>query len=179
MDTTRPGARNSSEGYSADPEELRLLARRLFAEGERMMRLKPMHLMNDSVRGLPAVVRALSMSAAPLSPSELAGISKVSDARIANILKVLEERGIVERRPSRSDRRRVEVILTERGRAEERTRAAEGQRFMMEFLDELGVEDSRELVRILDRINLIMERRRAEGRRVHPGCGDDSKGGRA
>lgn len=159
--------------------ELRELARRLFEEGKRMMRLKPMPQVQDSVRGLPAVVRTLAMAKGPLSPGDLARASEVSDARIANILKVLEGRGYIERRPSKVDRRRVEVVLTEEGREEERVRAQEGMRFMVGFLDELGVDDARELVRLVGRVNEVMERRRRDGRAVHPGCEDVSKGGRA
>lgn len=162
---------------SDQDDELRALAQSLFEEGARMMRLKPAPHMQDSMRGLPAVVRTLSMASGPLSPGELARASEVSDARIANILKVLEERGLIERRVSTADRRRVEVVLTEKGRDEERQRAKEGTRFMVEFLRELGLADSRDLVRIIRRVNEVMERRRSEGRSVHPQAGGCAEGG--
>ena len=157
----------------AREEELRDIVHGLFEEGQRMMRLKPMPAMQDSVRGLGAVTRELCLSARPLSPGELARVAHVSDARIANILKVLEERGVIERRTAKADRRRVEVVVTEKGREEERRRFQEGERFMVDFFSELGVEDAREFVRIFRRINDVMERRRVEGREVPPspdGC---------
>lgn len=171
----------SEDGRAASPrdEELRRLAHDLFEQCSRMMRLKPAPRVQDSLRGLPVVVRTLAMAEGPLSPGELARASEVSDARIANILKVLEGRGIVERRTSKADRRRVEVVLTEEGREKERARAREAQSFMVGFLDELGVDDARELVRLVGRINEVMEQRRRDGRVVHPGCEDVSKGGRA
>lgn len=150
----------------AREEELRALARELFAQGAQMMRLRPNVDVRDSVRGLPAVMTALCETDEPLSPSELARITGVSDARIANILRVLEERGCVLRRASVGDRRRVEVLATERGRAEESRRRAAGERFVMEFLDELGIDDARDLVRVISRVNEVMVDRRAEGRDV-------------
>lgn len=177
--STGPSPDPVSSLDSARDGELQELAHRLFEEGERMMRLKPMPQVHDSVRGLPAVVRTLARAKGPLSPGDLARASQVTDARIANVLKVLEARGYIERRPSTADRRRVEVVLTEKGREQERARAKEGLRFMTEFLGELGVDDARDLVRLLSRINEVMEQRRAEGRAVHPGCEDISKGGRA
>lgn len=173
----RGGSAGGASAASSHEEELRSLAHGIFSEGERMMRLKPMPQVHDSVRGLPMVVRALAQADGPMSPGELARASKVTDARIANILKVLEERGIVERRTSMADRRRVEVTLTEKGRAEQRDRAEEGLRFMVGFLEDLGIDDARELLRLVRRMNDVAERRRAEGRAVHPGCGDAPAGG--
>lgn len=163
-------SRGDASSTSCHEEQLRELAHSLFEEGARMMRLKPSPHMQDAVRGLPAVVRALAMAKGPLSPGDLARASEVTDARIANILRVLEGRGLIERRVSTTDRRRVEVTLTEKGRAEERARAEEGLRFMMGFLDDLGLDDARDLVRLVGRVNDVMERRRSEGRPVHPGC---------
>lgn len=53
----------------AREEELRDIVHGLFEEGQRMMRLKPMPAMQDSVRGLGAVTRELCLSARPLSPA--------------------------------------------------------------------------------------------------------------
>ena len=152
----------------ASEEELRALSARLFEEGVRMMRLKPMPRIRDSVRGLPEVMRILCMSGRPMSPSELARKSGVTDARIANILKALESRGLIERRPGEHDRRRVVVSVTDYGRAQERARAQEGSRFLIDFLSELGLDDARELVRIIARVNEVIERRHEEGRDTHP-----------
>ena len=158
-------------------EELGRLSTRLFEEGVRMMRLKPMPRMRDSVRGLPEVMRILCRSERPMSPGELARVSGVTDARIANILKVLESRGLIERRPGERDRRRVVVSVTDYGRAQERVRAQEGRRFLIDFLSELGLDDARELVRLLARVNEVIERRREEGRDLYPsdptGVSDD------
>ena len=153
----------------AREEELRALARELFCQGAQMMRLRPNMDVRESVRGLPAVMTALCESEGPLSPGELARFTGVSDSRIANILRVLEERGYVVRRASVGDRRRVEVLVTELGRAHEARHREVGERFVMEFLDELGLDDARDLVRVISRVNEVMVDRRAEGRDVSAG----------
>lgn len=169
-DTAAGASRPASDAAThAEPDpELASLARALFKEGVRMMRLKPMPHMRDSVRGLPEVMRLLCRSDRPMSPGELARTSGVTDARIANILKVLESRGLIERRPDERDRRRVVVSVTGYGRAQEKARAQVGMRFMTGFLAELGLDDARELVRIVGRVNEVIERRREEGREMYP-----------
>lgn len=53
--------------------------------------------------------------AGSLTPSELADRALASSARIANILRALEAKGWVEREHSKTDRRRVHVIVTDKG----------------------------------------------------------------
>lgn len=145
-------------------EELSSLAAQLFDEGARMMRLRPNVQVSDAVRGLPAVLTALCEVEVPLTAGDLARLTGLTSARIANILKALEAKGFIERRTAADDRRRVEVMATPLGREEEASRRKMGERFVMEFLDELGLEDARDLVRVLRRVNEVMVDRRAEGR---------------
>ena len=78
---------------------------------------------------------------------------------MANILRALEEKGLVERAHSSVDRRQVEVTLTDAGQAtaervrEERTQAIAG------YLRQLGSEDAAHLVRIVRRTTDILEER--------------------
>lgn len=139
------------------------LARELMRRGFQLARLRPAHELESSTRGLPAVMQSLARAAGPLSPGEIARATHVTDARVANALRVLESRGLVERRASSKDRRRVEVSLTERGRENIRNREREGVRFMVSFLRDLGADDARDLTRLLGRVVEVVERRRAEG----------------
>lgn len=137
----------------------------LFGE---MGRLRASDRLNKNMRGLPAVMRVLAMADGPISPSEIASRTGVSDARVANALRTLEERGFVERRQSEGDRRRVEVVLTAEGFAQDERMRSEGLEHMAEFLAELGEEDCRELIRLVGRVEKVMERRKEQGRMIRP-----------
>lgn len=112
----------------------------------------------NSTRGETALLMTLFRAGTPLSPTELADESHVSSARVANILRSLEEKGLVSRTHSESDRRRVEVALTDAGRADAEMRRARRQDAVAAYLHELGEKDARELVRIVRRSAPIFER---------------------
>lgn len=153
---------------SAGEDDYERLARELMRKGFQLARLRPAHELESSSRGLPAVLQSLARAEGPLSPGEIARTTRVTDARVANALRVLESRGLVERRTSEKDRRRVEVSLTEKGREDIRNRDREGVRFTVAFLRDLGADDARDLVRLLGRVIEVVERRRAEGAGQNP-----------
>lgn len=112
----------------------------------------------NSTRGETALLMTLFRAGTPLSPGELADESRVSSARVANILRALEEKGLVSRTHSAADRRRVEVALTEAGREDAEARRARRHEAVAAYLRELGEQDARELVRIVGRSAPIFER---------------------
>lgn len=128
--------------------------------------------MRNATRGEVPLMHVLAEKG-PLTPSQLAEASMVSSARIANILRALEEKGLVTREHSDRDRRMVQVSLTERGRALWRARREEGDRIVSAYLRELGPDDARSLVRIVRRTEQIMRARRA----AEAACGDPAAGG--
>ncbi|WP_085830534.1 MarR family winged helix-turn-helix transcriptional regulator [Collinsella vaginalis] len=122
----------------------------------------------QSLRGLNLVLKVLATEGDQMSPGDLAQKCGLTDARIANILRVLEERGLVCRSQQVHDKRRVMVSLTEEGRAEVEGSIERMRAFTVGFLEELGLDDARELLRILTRTVEIMRRRRDEGRAATP-----------
>ncbi len=152
----------------ASAEPFRAYAEQLIAYGCEMGRLRASDRINKGMRGLPAIMRTLFMAGEPLSPSEIAHRTGVSDARVANALRALEERGLVSRSASPSDRRRVEVSLTEEGAAQHERLRVNGISMVADFLEELGEQDSREFVRIVGRIESLMAARYEQGRQVRP-----------
>ena len=111
--------------------------------------------LRSAVHGEAVIMRMLDEAEGPLTPGELADRAHVSSARIANVLRALEERGWVSRAHSLADRRRVEVRVTEAGRAAMGERRAERDREAAVFLAQLGERDTRELIRIMDRMAAI------------------------
>lgn len=132
------------------------LAHELMRNVHALARCGPHHAIQASMQGLPAVMRILFEQDHPISPGELAQRTQVTDARIANVLRVLEERDLIERKASQSDRRRVEVSLTPKGRKMAKERRQKGTRLLVSFLERLGYDDTEELVRLLRRIVELM-----------------------
>lgn len=117
----------------------------------------------NSTRGETAVLERLRRADGPLAPKDLALGGHVSSARVANVLRSLEEKGLVERRPSEADRRGVEVSLTPKGVERADANRAEMRNMLVRYLRELGEQDARELVRIIERSRRIVEAHVAEG----------------
>ena len=141
------------------------LGRQLFLEfGSLHQRVS--RFTDQALSGEMAVMRALLLAGGSLTPSELADKAWVSSARIANILRALEAKGWVEREHSKTDRRRVHVTVTEKGRQDLEIKRQEFEDRAAAFLEQLGEEDTNELVRLLRRTNQIIdhnqERRDAE-----------------
>ena len=133
------------------------LGRQLFTEfGSMHQRIS--RFTDQALSGEMAVMRALLLAGGSLTPSELADRAWVSNARIANILRALETKGWIEREHSKSDRRRVHVTVTDKGRQDLEIKRREFEDRAAAFLEQLGEEDINELVRLLRRTNQIIDR---------------------
>lgn len=148
--------------------ELHELARRLMRQACELGSFKSAHEVSASARGLPAIMRVLMEADGSVSPGELARRTGVTDARIANALRALEHRGFISRCASTKDRRRVEVSLTESGRESIVRHGEEAECFIVDYLGELGLEDARDLVRLVGRILEVISARAEQGRDVMP-----------
>lgn len=141
-------------------EDFRALAQEVLEEFGALGRRMGSRMQNAR-RGEHGVIHALACSASPLTPSELATLGHLSSARVANVLRSLEEKGLVTREHSQADRRRVTVSLTEAGRAEDKRHKAEFEELASDFLAQLGEKDTREMLRILRRVNQTIDGNRA------------------
>lgn len=112
---------------------------------------------DKALGGEMAVMRALMRAGGSLTPGELADRAWVSSARIANILRALEAKGWIERKHSKTDRRRVHVTVTDKGRQDLEIKRREFEDRAAAFLEQLGEEDTNELVRLLRRTNQIID----------------------
>ena len=113
-------------------------------------------VMHNSTKGEMALLRTLMESTHELTPSQLAESSMVSSARVANILRALEEKGLVAREHSQADRRVVLVSLTDEGRKFCRNKRHEFDALIVSYLKALGPEDAESLVRIVRRTQDFM-----------------------
>lgn len=113
---------------------------------------------SNTVSGEMAVMRALMLADGKLSPSQIANRARISTPRVANILRSLETKGWITREPDKTDRRRVIVNVTDRGVAALEEKRRLSRRKTGEFLAELGPDDAHELVRLIHRMNEIIEK---------------------
>ena len=89
--------------------------------------------------------------------SQLAERARVSMPAVSQVLRLLEEKGLLARTFKREDRRVVYVTLTEEGRA----LLLKAQELFFSYLNEMarrmGEEESEELIRLLNRFGSILE----------------------
>ena len=136
--------------------DFRELGRQLFTEfGSMHQRIS--RFTDQALSGEMAVMRALMLAGGSLTPSELADRAWVSSARIANILRALEAKGWIVREHSTTDRRRVHVTVTDKGRQGVETKRRELEDRTAAFLEQLGETDTQEMVRLLRRANQIID----------------------
>ena len=124
--------------------------------------------MRYAARGERGVMRMLECTGDPLTPTELAHRTHLTNARIANVLRALEDKGFITREHSAADRRRVTVHLTEAGRAEIQREKREFEAQARAFLEQLGYEDTTEALRLLKKTNSIIDANRAAGTAMVP-----------
>lgn len=91
---------------------------------------------------------SLLLAGAPSCPSALSRSMGVSSARIAALLKHLEQKGLVLRRTDEHDERRVNVSLTDAGRKLINERRREAIERVAAALRSLGEEDALEYIRL-------------------------------
>lgn len=93
-------------------------------------------------------------------PREMSQELSVSSARIAAMLRDMEEKGWVVRRDDTCDSRHTLVLLTGQGREEILRRRGQTLSALAGALEALGREDSEELLRLLKRLNEICNDRK-------------------
>lgn len=84
-----------------------------------------------------------------VSPSQISENIRVSRARMANILRSLRGKGYIEMEISSSDRRKMDVCITDAGREYCKERYDYLVRYFDLYVDVLGEEDIRELTRLI------------------------------
>lgn len=129
------------------------LAAELLECNRRLFNLKHSRQLTQMVRGELFVLNHLSEHEAEVVHSrDISNAMQVSTARMAALLKSMEEKELVTRRDDPRDNRQTIVCITEQGKESMR----EAQRRMLEgtarMLEAIGAEDAENYVRIQRRI---------------------------
>ncbi len=103
------------------------------------------------------IVGLLASRGGAASPSDLSRFFQISTARVANILRGLERRGWIERRPAGGDGRRITVTITEAGQAVADEHTARMRRDIRRLLEALGDKDAETLLRLVRRLAELLQ----------------------
>lgn len=85
-------------------------------------------------------------------PGEIAGQMRTTTAHVAKMLRSLDERGIVSRTLDETDRRRILVSLTDKGKEVAKSYAEEVTGMLEKLLMTLGEQDAEDYVRITKKV---------------------------
>ncbi len=111
--------------------------------------------MQEHLKGENFLLSYLSEQDGRSTPGALRDVLGVSAPRTAAMLRTLEEKGMLCRCADSHDRRRVVVQLTELGRQTAEQMRATLCAHVQRVLEQLGEQDSRELIRLLGLITEI------------------------
>ncbi len=102
------------------------------------------------------VMQTLADASEPLSVNELAERTYADQSTISVVAKTLEERGLVARRRSAADRRRVDLSVTRKGRALRRRKLASPQHRLLDGVRKLSPGARAALARFLPELLAAM-----------------------
>lgn len=124
------------------------LAEQMLSVRARLSHLPAGEAISDACGGEFFALSLLLLDDAPGCPSGLRRSMGVSSARIAALLKHLEQKGWISRSADKHDERRVNVSLTDAGRELINRRRREAIERVAAALRSLGEEDAHEYVRL-------------------------------
>lgn len=112
--------------------------------------------LNNSVRGENMALAIIRKNGGSIYPKDIEEMMGVSSARVAKIIKGLEEKKLVIRKPDSKDKRKTIVNLTDRGKRCENLRKDKINFALSTMLELLGEEDGADFVRIVEKIEKSM-----------------------
>lgn len=126
-----------------------------------LAKCKPNHIFerfNNMEKGIQFILLYLYEHNKEIIAGDLASSLKVSTARIAVLLKKMEKRDLIIRRPSAQDGRKTVVELTDLGRKTVEAMRKKALDKMERLIEEIGEEDILAFIRISLKIREFMER---------------------
>ncbi len=114
-------------------------------------------------RGSVGVLGALSHLGGQATPGKLGQITGLSKGRVSNIIRALEEKGYVEKRPSPTDSRSVTVALSAKGHEVTDQHIAALRSHVTKMLQLLGPRDAEDGVRVMRHLAQILTEKCGEG----------------
>ena len=111
-----------------------------------------MKMVNDASQGEQVVLGHLTFEQDGVTAGELSGVFGLGSSRIAAILNALTKKGLARRASDPDDGRVVRVFVTDEGREKAIERKSLFKIRMVRMLEQLGEEDAKDFVRIIEKI---------------------------
>lgn len=111
---------------------------------------------NKSVSGEYKAIGLISLNGGWIYPKNIEKEMGVSSARVAKIINNLEAKNLIVREVDKNDRRRTIVTLTEKGKKFESLKKERMDFAIITMFELLGEEDSKDFVRIVEKIETSM-----------------------
>ena len=147
--------------------EYEALARELMHSFDTRKKAPPHEEISATMRGEMAVLRLLSQEASAMTAGEVSRKLRMTTSRIAAVLGSLEKKGMILRQADAGDKRRVQVVLTDKGSAFCQRKKEQALADMAHLLSQLGQEDARHFVRIMGRIHQFTPPSHPDAQEIH------------
>lgn len=113
---------------------------------------------NRGNRGELFVLRYLYFEGQEVTPSRLSQAMKSSTARVSALLRTLEEKGQIERRTGKGDRRNVLVTITDSGRDRVRKEIGQMRRNLGTVFSAMGEQNTADFLRLSSLFSDLMKK---------------------
>ena len=138
--------------------ETAALRRDLIGSLQNVYHLEAFAALAELLQGESLVLTGLlSHQEGVVHPSDLSRELHLSRPRIPAALSALQRKGLIAMHRSPTDRRRIQVSITEAGREIIGGRLVRMEAYFDKMLSGLGEADARELIRLIDRCVEVME----------------------
>ena len=115
-------------------------------------------VLNNFSRGEVGVLSYLVFDKGEATAGELSEKLNVSTARVASVLNSLESKEYVTRKVDSLDKRKTLVVITEKGKELAISTKKEITDMLLKIIDEVGYDDIKEYVRILQKIRNVIDK---------------------
>ena len=111
---------------------------------------EPLNKMQRFSKGEMFAMNLLQKTEVPISAGDIATAMATSSARVANLLNTLENKGFIERCINTSDRRKILVIITKKGRQTIEKSKQLMQDHLSAVFKQMGEHDTIEFMRLTE-----------------------------
>lgn len=162
-DPAGTAARTGDEGARVDPRHAALALRRLVVAGEALRHAAAAHF---SLTLSDTVAMSYLALEGSLTATELAQRTHLAPSSVTTVLDRLETAGFIQRQPSTRDRRKVEAIVTAKGREA----LAQSEAWMREALGTLPAADLEAVAVVMPRLaDALLHQANAIAEQAGPG----------
>lgn len=139
------------------------LALQFIRSMQKLGKIQAEKYVKNSISGSMFIILTLYDKGDKVSPGEISANLNISTARVATSLNLLESKELIIRQDDPNDRRKVIVLLTDKGKRLAIKHNQKVQEKLTNLFESLGKEDSQHLVRISNKIADNMVKRFNEG----------------